>query len=508
VRPNVSSTHWSPVSTDARHTRLLRAARIAVAGSFGFLVAVWIARPWVGGDTPFVLDGSNAFLTCLSHHDYSACGFTGKLNYWGLMSPIGDWPLLQHVPDLIAVELGVNGHPDRTRILATLSVVGIVASVLLARIVLSRAGQAAWFWGFMLIVLGGPILAYARTTAGEMLAMGLLVCLVAAALLQAPPAVVALAALGACWTKETAYPFVAVLGLLGLVLARRRTARPIGRHVIWGAAGMTVGIVTASLFNIVRFGSVLNKNYLDSQLHTPGVGRKLEYTVAVFVSPSGGVSAFWPAASVLLLAACLVPFARHWRGKLDPRPAIVLIAVAFFLAVGFASWWTPFGWSAYGPRLALPWVLPLVLIALVAYGEALGSLTRRLLARWGRLLLVGAGVLAFTLPSVGYMWRPETIGGFFRQAKPLCDAPWRGGVAKWHACQSDQMWLDRPMPLYALDGVRSVGGAITSVAVAIGLLGCLILLREELRPAKESVAAARPAGARAFQARPSRTSPE
>jgi hypothetical protein len=502
VRPNVSSTPWSPVSTNGPHAGLLRASRVAVAGSFAFLVAVWLARPWVAGDTPFVLDGSNAFLTCFSHHDYSACGFTGKLNYWGLMSPIGDWPLLQHVPDLIAVELGITGHPDRTRILATLSVAGVVASVGLARVVLSRAGQARWFWGFTLIVLSGPILAYARTTAGEMFAMGLLVCLVAATVLQAPPPVVALAALGACWTKETAYPFAAALGLLGLVLARRRTARPIGRHVVWGVAGMALAIVSASLFNIVRFGSALNKNYLDSQLHTPGIGRKLEYTVAVFVSPSGGVFAFWPAASVLLLVACLVPFARHWRGKLDPRPAIVLIAVTFFLAVGFASWWTPFGWSAYGPRLALPWVLPLVLIALVAYGEALGSLTRRLLAKWWRLLLVGSGVLAFTLPSVGSMWRPEAVGGFVRQAKPLCDAPWSGGVAKWHACQSDQMWFDRPMPLYALDGVGSVGGAITSVVVAIGLLGCLILLREELRLTNESVAAARPAGARAFRTRP------
>ena len=86
-----------------------RARAIAIAavlGSFGFLVATWIARPFVGGDTPFVLDGTNAFLTCLSHHDYNACGYTGKLNYWGLMSPVGWWPLLQHVPDLITMANG------------------------------------------------------------------------------------------------------------------------------------------------------------------------------------------------------------------------------------------------------------------------------------------------------------------------------------------------------------------------------------------------------------------
>ena len=56
------------------------AAVVAVALAFAFVVAIWIAKPYVVGDTGFVLDGSNAFLTCLSNHDYSACGYTGKLN--------------------------------------------------------------------------------------------------------------------------------------------------------------------------------------------------------------------------------------------------------------------------------------------------------------------------------------------------------------------------------------------------------------------------------------------
>ena len=163
------------------------------------------------------------------------------------MSPIGDWPLLQHVPDLISIGLGATTHPDARQ--------GPNASV----------GQAAWFWGFLFIVLSGPILVYARTTYGEMLATGLLVCLVAATLLQAPPPVVALAALAACLTKETAYSFVAALGLLGLVLARRRTGRPIRRHVVWGSVGLAIGIVLASLLNIVRFGSAWSAG-----LQTPG----------------------------------------------------------------------------------------------------------------------------------------------------------------------------------------------------------------------------------------------
>ena len=455
----------------------------AVAGAFAFLVVVWIALPWVSGDTPFVLDGSNAFLTCLHNHDYSACGYTGKLNYWGLMTSVGDWPLLQHIPDLISIGLGADGHAARTRILELLSVTGVVASVVLAWIVLSRAGQRAWFWAFMLVVLSSPLVWYARTTAAEALATGLLVCFVAATVLPAHPVLVGLAAIGASWTKETSYPFIAALGVLGLVLAARRTGIRIRPHLIWGTIGLAVGILTASLFNVVRYGKVISPNFFESELHTPGVARKLEYAVGVLVSPSGGMFVFWPAASVLVLAACLLALWR--RREVDVWPAVVLLLVILGLTIGFASWWTPFGWSAIGPRLALPWGLPLVLLALVAYGSALRPYVARLLASPWRLLLVFGIVLAFTLPNIGTTWRPNATGAFFAQQNPPCDAPWRGGVEKWNRCQHEQMWFDRPMALYGLHGVRSAGGAVTTALLALGLLGCLLLLRGELVPAQQ-----------------------
>ena len=465
--------------------RLQRAAIAAALGSFAFLVVVWLDRPFNGGDTGFVLDGTNAFLNCMSAHDYNACGFTGKLNYWGLMSPIGDWPLLQHIPDAITIGLGGNGHPVRYRVLGTLSVVAVVVTVLLGWLVLRRAGQARWFWGFLLVILSGPVLVYGQQAAGETLAMGLLFCLVAATLLQAPPVVVGLAAVGACVTKETSYPFVAALGVLGLWLAQRRTGKPILRHLVFGAAGMAIAITAASLFNVVRFGSVLNTNYLDDKLHTPGAARTFEYVLAVFFSPSGGLYTSWPAASLLVSAACLVGLVRGPYRSPYTRPALVVICCVVALAIGFASWWTPFGWSGYGPRFELPWVPPLVLIALVAYGDDLAVLTRRLLARaWG-VALVFAVALACALPHIGLLWNFGTIGGFFAQEVPPCDAPWRGGVQKWHRCQHRLLWQHRPMPLYTVKGVDTAGGAATAVVVALGLLGCVVLLRRELVPAQQ-----------------------
>jgi hypothetical protein len=465
--------------------QLHRAAVAAALGSFGFLVVIWLLHPFVGGDTPFVLDGTNAFLNCISAHHYNACDYTGKLNYWGLMSNIGWWPLLQHIPDLITIGLGGDGHFARTRVLAYLSVAGVVVTVALGWLVLRRTGEARWFWGFLFVVLSSPVLAYGNQTAGEMLAMGLLVCLVAATVLRAPPLVVGLAALGACLTKETSYPFVVALGVLGLWLAQRRTGKPILRHLVFGAAGMAIAITAASLFNIVRFGSVLNKNYLDEKLRTPGVARTLDYVLAVFFSPSGGLYISWAAASLLVSAACLIALVRAPFRSAYTRPALVVIGVVVTLSIGFASWWTPFGWSGYGPRLQLPWVPPLVLIVLVAYGEDLARITRRLLLRPWRLALVWAVALALTLPHIGLLWDFGSLGGYFAQEDPQCQAPWRSGLQTWHRCQHRLLWEHRPMPLYTVNGVDTTGGVATAVVVALGLLGCAVLLRGELIPAQQ-----------------------
>jgi hypothetical protein len=458
------------------------AAVAAVAVAFAFVVAIWIAKPYVVGDTGFVLDGSNAFLTCLSNHDYSACGYTGKLNDAGLMTPVGDWPLLQHLPDLAAIGLGADKHATRSRVLELLGVAGVVLGVAAAWFAFAAQRGRGLFWAFMVVLFSGPLLWYGRTTFGEALSAGLLTAFVAATAVPASPVLVALAAMTAAWTKETTYPFLVVLGVLGLLAARRRTGAPIRRHILWGAAGLALGIVAASLFNVVRYGKIVSPNVSESLLHTTGLWRKLEYTAAVFVSPSGGVFVSWLSAIAIVLTGVVLALSRGDR--FERRTAIAVIALLVALALGFASWWTPFGWTAYGNRLFVPWGLPLALFVLVVYGRLVLPVVTRLLRPAWRLLLVFAVLLALALPAVGTMWRPNDTARFFTQEQP-CERPWLGGVEPWQHCQERFFWADRPMPLYALRGVATAGGAVTTVLVALGLLGCLVLLRGELAPAQQ-----------------------
>ena len=115
-----------------------RWVRRGVLGSFAFLVVSWLARPWVWGDTPFVLDGTNAFVDCIQDGDLVACRHRDELDYWGITSPIGDWPLLQHVPDLVAIGLGAAGHDTREYVLVVLSAAGLVGAVIAAHVALKR----------------------------------------------------------------------------------------------------------------------------------------------------------------------------------------------------------------------------------------------------------------------------------------------------------------------------------------------------------------------------------
>ena len=140
-----------------------------------------------------------------------------------------------------------------------------------------------------------------------MLATGLLTLFVATAVLPARPGLVGLAAFGASLTKETGYPFVVALGLVALLLARRRTGEPIRRHVQLAAAGMTLALAASSMLNVIRFGTPRNAYYLDPGLRTTGIDQFLENVAGLFIAPNGGLLVFWPLATSSLCSSSASP---------------------------------------------------------------------------------------------------------------------------------------------------------------------------------------------------------
>jgi len=443
-----------------------------VLGS-GLLALVWLDRPVLGIDTLPLLRGTESLAGCLGE---------GALIDCRPPSPVDPFPLLQHAPDLVAhAALGLSDG-ERVRGLASLSVLAVAASVVAAWAVLRRARCPEWRWVFLIAIASGPVVAYGNTTWGETLATGLLTLLVAAAFLQVHPGLLALAAFGAGLTKETGYPFVVALGVVGLVLARHRTGRPIRLHLAFGAGGVGLAVLAAAALNLLRFGDPRNTHYLDPQFRTPTPERTLEFAAGLVVAPSGGIVVFWPVASILVVLLLGLPIYRVLRRTIamrDAWPALALVAVLAGLLLGLAFWWVPFGWAAWGPRLSLPWVLPVLLLSLAAYGPLLRPIAARAVGSAAALVVVAAAMLVVVAPHVGYLWRYETVPEFFERQTARCPVVSTG--PSHYACIHEQMWTRRPIWIDALPGLASSGGALTLASVGAILAGSLVLFRRELR---------------------------
>jgi hypothetical protein len=445
-------------------------------GTLG-IAAVWLARPERGGDTGPLQTGTEALARCLRDLDLFEC--TGQ----GLIDP---FPLLQHLPDLVAHAIGLS-YDDRAYLLGVLSGIAVVGALAAAWVALRRAGCPEWRFGLVVVAATGPPLAYGNTTWGEMPATALVTGVVAAALIPARPWLVGLAAFGAGVTKETGYLFVAALGLVGLLLASRRTGEPIRRHLAFGAIGLGLALAAGSALNLVRFGTPRNAYYLDPALRTTSLDRFLELAAGLFVAPNGGIVVFWPLASlaaVLLLAVPVADLLGHRSPRRDAWPVLVLLGVIGGLTVGLATWWAPFGWWAWGPRLSLPWVLPILLVALAAYGPRLTPAAARVLTPVPALVATAVVAVLVALPHVGLLWRPQTIGDFFFRAETaVCPGGGPPPTRAYYDCLREQMWARDPIVLDALRGLGTPGGVVTALLVSLVVVGSLVLLRADLTAA-------------------------
>jgi hypothetical protein len=456
-------------------------ARVAVALGLAGIVVAWLAQPVVGGDTAPLMAGTEALGHCLAALDLVSCKQT---------TPIGPFPALQYAPDLVADAGAELSQDSRIRVLAVLSGMGVAAAVAAAWIVLRRLGCPEWRWGFLLVAVSGPVLAYGSSTWGEMLAAGLLTLFVAAALLPAHPVLVGIAAFGASLTKETGYPFVIGLGLVSLLLARKRTEKAIRRHLLFGAVGVVLAFSASSAFNLLRFGTPKNAYYLDPALQTSSVERFFELVAGLFVAPNGGILFFWPIACLVVGLLVAIPALRALRRVTSWReawPSLALIAIMAGIVGGLAAWWAPFGWWAWGPRLGLPWVLPILLLALAAFGSTLTPFVARLLASRAGLIAVASLAVLVALPHVGFLWHPEVVGDFFFfHQTSVCPGGGPPPTPAYYACLREEMWTRHPIWLDALSGLKSAEGVATALAVTVVSIGCLVLFRRDAEHPEEA----------------------
>ena len=316
------------------------------------------------GDSNILVAGAQTIVDCFGDGTFRRCGVgSGVVE----ATAVGAFPPLQYLPAVAMIgPLGLAAD-------VTLEFLGRLSTLCLIFIVGAGAFAARRYrsvWPLLIVALAFGAGSYQATSAfGEMLAAAALVAAAVCALGQRPLLTGGLAAL-ACLGKETLPPFVVVLLLVaGWGEGERFPPRRLNVAIV---SGCVLGAAINAAFNLFRFGSFLNVNYLQEEFRTPGLARQVRLAAAVWLSPSAGVLWFWPFATVGVLGGAVIAV-RSWLAGDRRIASLAGFAGPAIVVVGFlgllARWYAPFGWVVYGPRLAAPILPAATIVVAVRAGD-------------------------------------------------------------------------------------------------------------------------------------------
>jgi hypothetical protein len=349
-----------------------------------------LEAPGVEGDTMQLVLGARRAAICLEAGAGGACP---NLSYF---------PLLQYLPaGLVFLAGGRTG--DALGALVWINLAAWLGTAVLLAVAL-RKGRGGWAAALALAAwVGSYGLAYANSSFGEILAGFLALAFTIGCAREWPWLLVGAVGLLAGVGKETAPPFLALLGASALLpqwLAARGARRVPWRGLLALLVAVGGGVAASAAFNVWRYGRPGNPFLLQELLRAPDAAQWLSAFTALWLSPNGGLLLFAPAAVALIGGAggwAIARAARRADGWESTAPALGGLAVLVGMTVGLAGWYSPFGWWAWGPRLVLPWLPAALYLALSAPLPWERAAARFLAAEWRfpvlAVLFAGATVI-------------------------------------------------------------------------------------------------------------------
>ena len=366
--PAGRAAHWLAWALIASLTLLVASLHVRTDGTFTI-------------DAVEVAEGTAVIEDCIADGVLSDCEERSG-------GRVGPFAPLKYIP---AMALRLAGATEPGILAGMIVLNGVLFAALLALLAVAgvRAGGRSAAAALVLVAVTGPLLWYAHTAYGEVEATIAAELLVVSLWFRWHPGVAGLALFATVASKETAAPVG--LALATVAVFWRPGERRLGRgEAAWLGAGLVAGLALVGGFNLFRYDELRNREYLRPEFRIPGLGHKLEYFAAQFVAPNGGLVWFWPSACALLVVSA----------RRAVRPALAGLAILCFLAAGLASWWAPFGWDGWGPRLLLPWVLPALTPAALAAAPAIAGLLERVARRGPALVLAAVAIAAAGLPHL------------------------------------------------------------------------------------------------------------
>jgi hypothetical protein len=405
----------------------------------------------------------------------------GSFTHW-----TGYFALLQALPTAALRVAGVDVQ-NTIRTLVALNVASFGAMAWISWRGLSRRSTAGAIL-VLAVLFSSTLLWYLHASFGEPLAAAVTLAAVAACCDDRRHLAAAAWLFLAGLSKDTAVPYLLVLGLGASTIGphwadRSFRRRRMGALALAGAASIAVSV----LYNYARFGSPLDLPYFVPDTVVPWIQTQVSFGAAVWMAPNGGLLPFWPSFGVLL-ALSIVAVAQATRVCPDRlermrrlAPAAAVAGVLALLTLELSKWWSPLGWIGWGPRLLLPWLPATAYVLVAAYAGELEQVLAVLVVPARRFWPAATAMAVVSLPQYVAMvrvdmWQPVFVPDAVCPAIPLVEKD----AAYYYHCTNHQLWTKGSMLLAAYVPGAGPGDLLVGCACAIGLIWILYLARRAL----------------------------
>lgn len=416
-----------------------------------FLLLVFLDARALGninnGDSNNLVEGASFATQCFKRGNFWGCGLLD-----GGHSSVFPYPMLQYLPAALLLIFAEKAQV--VYYLSSLNFVSFVLILLISSLTFRQKPKSAAI--FLFAMMASTLPYHSTASFGEPLAALMILAFAVCSVNSMSRGAMIFGFLAAL-TKETAFPFLVVIGLFALSKDLDRSSKKILLFRIY--LSVFVGVIMNVLFNVFRFGNLRNTMYASPEFVTDGVLRIISWAFGQYGSPSFGIFAFWPVSSVIFLAA-LVSRHRLQNGSVAIREKVLLLGLHGGLAMSLALWYSPFGWIAVGPRLAVPLLPAITYLSLIHLNldEREGGVVSKYL--W--ISLVPGALLAPFLLQAPWTWgRAVTTSVTPNEDCPagFINTAIQTAREQYYSCADNLMFRSNDLPIFSLwNGGLSVSG--------------------------------------------------
>jgi hypothetical protein len=183
--------------------------------------------------------------------------------------------------------------------------------------------------------------------------------------------------------------------------------------------GVGAGVIVAVLFNWLKYGTPGNAAYIDegTRMYAVSWEHAVQNLLGSLLSPNGGIVVAYGLFFGLLVLR---------TGRQRPR-GLHLVLAGLVLLNGLAvtaAWWASFGWNTWGQRLVLPYLMPVMYLAIRATNPRSTGRDRPSTQkddgpmprfRWA---CIGRAIVCVVLCSLGLLYNYATLDVTYTRGSP------------------------------------------------------------------------------------------